>query len=155
MDIFLKEVDAQDKDLHGLIAKLDDELAEMYPQQGIFGVDFNDAYVKHMVFVVATMDQRPVGCGAVRPYDEESIELKRFFVDKSMRGKGIASKILRYLEEVCKTQGYRRIVLETGPKQPEAIALYKKFGYQEIELFGEYLESNSEHSLCFEKKINA
>lgn len=154
MGVVLKIVDSNNQDLHELIGRLDEELMERYPKQGIYGIDFNDPKVNEVTFVIAYHDEKPVGCGAIRPLNKESMELKRFYVDKKLRNKGIASIILAFLEDKSRKMGYKKIKLETGPKQPEAINLYKKFGYYEIDLFGEYQSSNSEYSLCFEKIIS-
>lgn len=151
MDIVLTEVGADNNDLHALIGKLDREIGEMYPAEGIFGLDFADPKVAEMTFVVAYSGERPAGCGGIRPLDGESVELKRFFVDRECRGRGIASKVLAYLEGAARARGYRLVKLETGPKQHEAIALYEKYGYYEIPLFGEY--NDSRYSVCYEKAI--
>jgi putative acetyltransferase len=78
-------------------------------------------------------------------------ELKRFFVEQSFRCKGIASMLLDSIECVAKERGIGVIRLETGPRQPAAIGLYRKFGYSEIESYGEY--AGCEHSYCMEKKL--
>lgn len=148
-DVVLKEVNSKNNDLHELIFKLDNEMKERYPEEGIFGLDFNDPKVNEVVFVVAYINDYPVGCGGIRPLNSKSVELKRFYVDSKYRKKGIASKILSSLECKAKNKGYSSIKLETGPFQPESIELYRKFGYADIELYGEYL--NSKYSLCFEK----
>ena len=68
-----------------------------------------------------------------------------------IRRKGIASGILLLLESEAKKQCYSIIKLETGPNQQESLHLYKKFGFYEIEKFGEYI--NSKYSICLEKKL--
>lgn len=151
MEIELKEVRANDVDLHRLISKLDDELKQKYPEEGIFGLDFSEPTVNDVLFVVAYLENIPVGCGSIRPIDSKSVELKRFYVDNNYRKKGIASSILLFLEEKAKSMGKSSIKLETGPKQPESINLYRKFGYVDIELYGEYVKSD--YSLCFEKDL--
>lgn len=151
VDILLIEVDSQNKDLHDLIFKLDIELKEKYPVDGIFGLDFSDPKVNEVIFVIAHINNYPVGCGGIRPLDPENVELKRFFIDSGFRNKGIGSKILLYLENKAKSMGFCSIKLETGPLQPESINLYRKFGYTDIEPYGEYV--NNKYSLCFEKKL--
>lgn len=150
-EIRLKEVDFKNGDLLNLINKLDIELLTRYPAHGIHGLDFSDKEIDKVLFVVAYCIETPVGCGALRPISDNSIELKRFFVDRSYRKLGIASKILKYLENKAKEVGYSLIRLETGPEQPESINLYKKFGYYEIDKFGEYVDDK--YSICFEKKL--
>jgi len=147
----IKVVYPDDKDLMTLINELDEELLTRYPKEGIFTLDFNHPKIITVTFVVAYLDNIPVGCGAILPLCRECVELKRLFVRNAHRGKGIASEILLLLESEAKKQDYSIIKLETGPNQPESLYLYKKFGYYEIENFGEYI--NSEYSICFEKKL--
>lgn len=73
------------------------------------------------------------------------------FVHPSYRGKGYAAKILNELEEWAADNNYTAAVLETGKKQPEAISLYKKNGYEIIPSYGQYL--NVENSVCMMKKL--
>ncbi|MEW9698683.1 GNAT family N-acetyltransferase [Paenibacillus sp. SI8] len=151
MSIEIKLVSHTNSSLHGLIAKLDHYLKEIYPIEEIHFVDFNDPSVEEITFAVAYEGEVPVGCGALRPYDQEITELKRFFVDPAYRNRGIASQILAFLEQHAKETGYDIVRLETGAPQHEAIGLYAKYGYYPIEPFGEYIDTKS--SLCFEKKI--
>ncbi|SEL65917.1 N-acetylglutamate synthase, GNAT family [Paenibacillus sp. cl141a] len=152
-DITMTLVRETHKDLQELIAKLDDYLSTLYPAEGIFGLDLADPKVREMLFVVAYHDGQPVGCGAIRPLDAESVEIKRFFVDVPYRNRGVASRILLFLEEQAKTRGYRFSRLETGEPQKESVHFYKKLGYAQIEPFGEYI--GSEYSLCFEKSLTS
>ncbi len=150
-NIIIKEVKSNHPHLHELINKLDKELKDRYPEEGIYGLDFSDPKVKDTFFIVAYVNNISVGCGAIRPLNSDSVELKRLYVHHDYRKKGIASKLLKYLEDTAKRKGYHNIKLETGPYQPESIVLYEKNGYEQIELFGEY--DNSKYSICFEKKI--
>ena len=147
----MKAVCPDDKDLMALINELDEELLTRYPKEGIFVLDFNHSKINTATFVVAYSGNIPVGCGAILPMCRECVELKRFFVRNTHRGKGIASGILLLLESEARKQGYGIIKLETGPNQPESLSLYKKFGFYEIEKFGEYI--NSKYSICLEKKL--
>jgi putative acetyltransferase len=149
--IELKLVLPDDKDLQCLISSLDKELLTLYPAEGIFGVDFLDPKVSEMTFCVAIVNGTPAGCGALKPLDGNVAELKRFFVVKPFRGKGIASAVLDYIEGVAKDRGIVVIRLETGPRQPEAIGLYRKFGYNEIEPYGQYI--GCQYSYCMEKDL--
>ncbi|QWU14842.1 Acetyltransferase (GNAT) family protein [Paenibacillus sophorae] len=147
----LVQVAPEHPDLALLIAQLDHYLFELYPPEEVFLVDFEDPYVNDIYFIVAYLNSRPVGCGAIKKLDEEHVELKRFFVEPEFRNKGIARMIMQRLEEEAANQGYKGIKLETGDQQTEAIGFYKKNGYGEIERFGEYADCRS--SLCFEKKL--
>lgn len=147
----IRQVPPDDRDLRALIGRLDRELLQLYPAQGIFGVDFSNPKVREMTFCVAYANGAPAGCGGLRPLDKNSAELKRFFVEKDFRGKGIAGMMLQFLEGKAREQGFMVVKLETGPKQPEAIGLYRKYGYKEIEAYGEYV--GCEHSYCMEKVL--
>ncbi len=90
-------------------------------------------------FLVAWLDGRPVGCGGWRSHDGERLsEIKRLYVAPEARGRGVAMALLRALEDSARVAGRKRMVLETGHMQPEAIALYLKAGYERIEDFGFY-----------------
>ena len=145
------QVSPEDADLHVLIAELDRVLLVHYAREYIFAVDFSDAKVRAMTFCVAYLDGRPAGCGALRPLDGEVAELKRFFVSPAFRRRGVASAVLGFLEGEARRQGFSRIKLETGWKLPEAIALYKRFGYQDAAPYGEYI--GSVQSYCMEKEL--
>jgi putative acetyltransferase len=105
------------------------------------------------VFLIARDENGlAVGCGGLRPVDETTIELKRMFVRRAARGRGIARQILGALELQAARLGARRVVLETGRGQPEAIRLYESNGYTEIECFGSY--EGEPLSLCFERLLD-
>jgi GNAT superfamily N-acetyltransferase len=94
----------------------------------------------HGVFLVAWLDGSPVGCGGWRSFADTTdlAELKRMYVTPAARGRGVATALLRAIEESARQQGRKRVILETGERQPEAIALYEKAGYVWIENFGHY-----------------
>ena len=94
----------------------------------------------------------PVACGAVRCLAAEVAEIKRMYVIPAARGRGFSTSMLAALEGQGRQLGVRRLVLETGPRQLEALALYRRAGYVSIPRFGEYL--NSELSLCMGKDLN-
>ena len=121
-----------------LIVRLDAELWRRYP-------DTQAEFAPHNVFasdtvVVARLEGAAVGCGAFKPYDASSVELKRMFVDDSRRGAGIGAAIVRELEAWARELGYRAAVLETGDRQPEAVALYRKCGYEVTANYGPYVD---------------
>ncbi|UJF35836.1 GNAT family N-acetyltransferase [Paenibacillus hexagrammi] len=151
MEVVYKVVPPDSADLHSLIEQLDMDLAARYPSEEIHVVDFHDPSVRDITFVVAYLGEKAVACGAPRPLDKESTELKRFFVDSGYRKRGIASGLLTHLEAKAVELGYKIVKLEAGAEQPEALALYTKFGYDPIEPFGEYVGCKS--SLCFEKRL--
>jgi GNAT superfamily N-acetyltransferase len=91
-------------------------------------------------FLVAWIDGTPAGCGGWRTLaeDDEAAEIKRMYTVPGSRGRGVASAVLRAIEETAREAGKKRVVLETGHRQPEAIALYGKLGYERIPNFGYY-----------------
>jgi GNAT superfamily N-acetyltransferase len=93
----------------------------------------------------------PVGCGAIKYFDENTMEVKRMFTRETARGKGVASKVLQELEKWTRELNFNYCILETGAKYVEAIGLYKKNGYQIIPNYGQYI--GVETSVCFKKKI--
>jgi putative acetyltransferase len=149
--LHIRETKASDPQLRTLITRLDEELNERYPAEAVFTLDLEDPAMEDVTFVIAEADGEQVGCGAIRPLDGEHIELKRFYVDRRFRRKGVASRMLAYLEERARQRGFKKLRLETGEAQPESIALYRKFGYEPIDRYGDYVDC--ELSLCFEKTI--
>ena len=112
----------------------------------------NQEDASRSVFIVGWLGNSPVACGAIRPLTHDVAELKRMFVLPEHRGKKLAPRILQRLELEANRLGYCTIRIETGDRQPEAIALYQKSGYLQIPPFGKYV--NSERSVCFEKTIS-
>ena len=105
------------------------------------------------VFLVACADDGPVGCGGIRDHADGIAELKRMYVVPAARRTGVARGLLAELEGRAVALGYTRIRLETGVRQPEAIALYESCGYAPIERYGHYRASPL--SRCFEKELDA
>jgi len=102
-------------------------------------------------FFVAFDGERPVGCGGLRELSPTEAEVKRMFVDPSSRGTGVSTALLASLEQFGRERGYRRLVLETGDQQPDAIRFYTREGYERIPNFGYYVDSAI--SLCFAKQL--
>ncbi|WP_433077467.1 GNAT family N-acetyltransferase [Dactylosporangium sp. CA-052675] len=103
------------------------------------------------VFLVALVDQEPVGCGALRQLDEHGAEIKRMYVRPHARGTGVATALLRALEERAAARGWPVLRLETGTEQPDARRFYEREGYRQIPLFGVY--EGSELSVCYERTL--
>jgi GNAT superfamily N-acetyltransferase len=104
-------------------------------------------------FIVVFEDDEPVACGAIRRHDADAAEIKRMWVRPGARGRGLARLVLATLESSARERGYRALVLETGLRQPEALALYESEGYTTIEPFGFYKESAL--SVCYRKELPA
>ena len=134
-----------------LVKLLDEELALRDGDDHDFYHQFNSIDALKHVVVIANENGTAVACGAFKPFDEKSVEIKRMYTLEDQRGKGIASLVLQELEDWAQEIGFEKTVLETGQKQPEAIQLYKKRGYIQTPNFGQY--QGIENSLCFERKL--
>jgi GNAT superfamily N-acetyltransferase len=131
-----------------LVRALDAELAERDGTDHDYYAQFNGAEaLDHVVLVL--QDGEALGCGAFKPFGEDAVEIKRMFVPKVHRGKGLARRVLQELEAWAAELGHTRCVLETGSRQHEAIRLYEHFGYRRIDNYGPYI--GVENSRCFEK----
>ena len=143
--------DSENQDFIGLVKYLDADLAERDGAEHSFYAQFNKIEgIKYVV--VAYENKNPVGCGAMKEYAPKTMEVKRMYVLPDSRGTGIASKVLSSLEDWADEAGYEKCILETGKKQPEAVGLYKKCGYEMIPNYGQYV--GIENSICFEKQLN-
>jgi GNAT superfamily N-acetyltransferase len=137
-----------------LLRELSSDIAQRYfdlDDEGSGSFNLNEALMPRSVFVVARLDDQPVGCGALRPIDHELAEVKRMYVSEGARRFGIGRSILEELERFAAEFDYRIIRLETGNRQPEAVALYEKYGFYRIPCFGKYI--GNPVSMCFEKKV--
>ncbi|MEI9917386.1 MAG: GNAT family N-acetyltransferase [Bacteroidota bacterium] len=145
----LKRTNSNDTDFQTLVRSLDEELRILDGDDHVFYGQLNKT--DDIDCVVAFIDNKPVGCGAIREFSNESMEIKRMYTLKDLRGKGIASAIVAELEKWSDELGYTSCVLETGKRQPWAISLYKSLGYKEIPNYGKY--AGVLNSVCFEKKL--
>jgi putative acetyltransferase len=139
-----------------LIAALNEELVEMYPDPRArhFGLEARQVEDDRGAFLVAYRGTAPIGCGAVRLVDAETAEIKRMYVVPAERRNGVGRALLEELEREARRLGARRLILETGTAQHAAIALYRRHGFETIPLYGEYLQS-PETSLCLGKDLES
>ena len=121
-----------------LIRQSDVLMNALYPAESNHLVDIEQLARPHVHFFVARENSRALGCGAFVLGDSGEAEMKRVFVDPTARGKGVARAIMAALEREAAMLGVTLMQLETGIRQPEAIALYRKFGYAERGPFGSY-----------------
>lgn len=138
-------------DARRLLAALNAELDRRYPEFG--GTPYDPAAnpAPGAAFVVARLDGVAVGCGALRPLHDGVGEIKRMFVVENRRGQGIAGQVLGELERRASACGYAEVWLETGLRQPEALALYERMGYGRIPNYGPY--AGDPLSVCFRKTL--
>ena len=108
-----------------------------------------------IVLLARDDDGTAVGCGALRGIADGVGELKRMYVVPSARGRGVARTVLAALEDEAWARGWTTLRLETGPRQPEAIALYTGAGYRPIDAFGAYDgDAHAGDSLFFERVLS-
>jgi GNAT superfamily N-acetyltransferase len=124
-----------------LIAEVQQEYVRRYGGQDDSPIDPEEFAPPGGTFLVARGGATAIGCAGMRRHDDGTVEVKRMFVRPEHRRKGHARRLLAAVEENARAQGFRRVVLETGIVQPEAIALYTSAGYRPVEGFGHYKDS--------------
>jgi GNAT superfamily N-acetyltransferase len=148
--INLLRTDSLNADFRELVKMLDADLRIRDGEDHAFYAQFNKIdTIKNVL--VAYQDNVPAGCGAFKVFSEETVEIKRLFVDPQYRGMGIAQLILNELENWAVDLGFTTTVLETGQKQKEAIQLYHKAGYINIPNYGQF--AGIENSICMQNLL--
>ena len=142
--------DSDSADFRELVDRLNTYLA-------VINGDMHEFYDSHSQLatipnvIVAYVGGKPVACGALRRMTAAVVEIKRMYVDPGARQAGLGTAVLLRLEEWAGELGYRRAVLETGTYMPDAIALYRKNGYAQIDRYPPY--EAAEISVCFGKDL--
>jgi putative acetyltransferase len=141
---------SENPDFQQLVQLLDRDLAQRDGDEHGFYAQYNKiALIRHAV--VAYAGDEPVGCGAFKEYVSDSVEIKRMFVQPAHRQRGVARAVLAELETWAAELGYANCVLETGKRQPEAIALYQRSGYALTANYGQYV--GIDNSVCMRKLL--
>ena len=148
--IDLIRTNSENHDFIGLVKLLDADLAKRDGEDHSFYAQFNTVD-KIRYVVLAYENEKAIGCGAIKEYEANTMEIKRMYVSPESRKQGIATKVLTELENWAIELSHAKCILETGKRQPEAIGLYKKNGYKLILNYGQYVEAKN--SLCFEKEL--
>ncbi len=148
--IQLFRTDSENGHFRNLVRDLDAELAERDGPQHGFYHQFNGLEGLDRV-VLAEQEGKSVACGGMKAFDPDTLEVKRMFTCPTNRGQGLVGLVLGELEHWAAEDGYKRIVLETGKRQPEAVSFYNKHGYSRIENYGPYI--GVANSVCFEKMV--
>lgn len=141
-----------------LIAEVQQVYVERYGDVDVTPTDPAEFAAPHGHFLVALAAEQVLGCGGWRARDDGAVglapgdaEIKRMYVVPAARGRGVARAVLAELERTALVAGRRRMVLETGTRQPEAIGLYRSSGYRSIPAFGAY--RGEPDSRCFAKIV--
>jgi putative acetyltransferase len=151
MRIELVRTDSTDQNFKELILLLDNELNDQYGDKQNYYDRFN-MIEECKTVVIAKSNNNLIGCGCFKTLTDDTVEIKRMFVNKNYRRRGISKKILTELETWAIELGYDFALLETGYKQKEAIGLYEKYGYRKTDNYGPYI--GIETSICMKKKIS-
>jgi putative acetyltransferase len=146
----IARTNSNDPHFQQLVTELDNDLRSRYQERQAIYDQYNKVPDLDTV-VVAYNNTMPVGCGCFKPFDENSVEIKRMFVTPLKRGTGVAAFILHELESWATELGYTQAVLETGTKQHEAIQFYQREGYIITDNYGQYI--GMEMSICMKKKL--
>jgi putative acetyltransferase len=121
-----------------LIADLDAYQLTLYPPESVYALDMASLVQPNVLFAVArSVDGAAVGCGALVVMPEFG-EVKRMYVSPAARGQGVARRLLGVLESEAQQRGVSQFMLETGPYQHEALALYERLGYARRGPYGDY-----------------
>ena len=152
MTVSMSLVDWDDPDAERLRTAQQRELRDRYGDDDI-GHNMTGERIVAMLLVRA--DGAPVACGALRDASDELGEgvgeLKRMYVVPAQRGRGYSRLVLAELERLSTERGWRRLVLETGVLQVEALGMYLSSGYHSIPNFGQYVAETA--SRCFAKDL--
>lgn len=142
---------SENSDFRNLIIALDEDLYLRNGEAQLQYRQYNQVdQIDHVVVVYS--EEKPVGCGCFKKFDDTTVEMKRMFVLAEMRGKQLAAQMLQELEKWAVEEGNTAAVLETGHRQVEAIRLYAVAGYSLIKNYGQYI--GMEDSICYRKELN-
>ena len=135
---------------------MDLEIQARYAGRGVDPAAVGAALAVNPADVVATLillsgDGTPVGHAALRRLRDD-FEVKRVVVAAAQRGQGLAVRLMAELEVIARAAGARRLILQTGDRQPEAVALYRRLGYRDIDIYEPYVDAIP-FSMCFEKVL--
>jgi putative acetyltransferase len=137
-DIRVAEEHVDQPEVRALLEASDAFHSALYPAESNHLVGVDDLDGVEMVFLVARINERIVGCGAIRDHPEGYGELKRMWVNPAVRGHGVGTQLLAALENAGRARGHTILRLETGIRQPEALRLYRAAGYLDCAPFGSY-----------------
>jgi len=118
--------------------------------ESVLDVDAEEFEAPTGAFVVLLDEGTTVAGGGIRRIDDTVVEIKRMWTNPDYRRQGYASRLLRELAGLARQLGYQRVRLETGYAQPEALALYRRLGFAQIERYGPY-----ENATAFELDLDA
>jgi putative acetyltransferase len=125
-------------EIAALLAASDAYMASLYPAESNHLLDVASLQRPEVTFIVARLEGKAVGCGAVVDSREGWAEVKRMFVSPAARGQKVGRQLMDKIEAIAAARGAAVLRLETGGEQPEALELYRRSGFVEIGPFGKY-----------------
>jgi GNAT superfamily N-acetyltransferase len=134
----LRAVPYEDPVARALVARVQQEYVARYGGPDEAAVDPAEFRPPAGLFLVAEVDGVPAGCGAWRRHGPGVVEAKRVYVEPGFRRVGLARVLMTALEESAAASGHRAVVLNSGTRQPEALALYRALGYVPVPGYGVY-----------------
>ena len=149
--VTIKPESPDQPEILALLAASDAHSAKLYPPGSRELSTLESLRRPEVTFLVAREHGKAVGCGAIAPVPPHFGEIKRMFVDPSMRGKGVGRLLLERIEAIALKEGLSLLRLETGVKQPEATSLYRAAGFHFIGPFGHYKDAPM--SVFMEKRL--
>lgn len=148
----VKRTGSDDKDFLFLVSCLDHELwVELKEDQATY--DQYNIVADLKTVVVVYDNETPVACGCFKEIDRHTVEIKRMFVQKQYRGKGLSKTVLRELEQWAMEKKFHNAILETSIHFTAARRLYQTNGYKIIPNYGPY--EKLEESVCMKKELKA
>ncbi len=124
-----------------LVERVQQEYVVRYGGRDAARVDPAEFSPPDGLFLVAEVDGVPAGCGGWRVHAPGVVELKRMYVEPGFRRLGLAGRLLAALESTAAAAGHRHLLLNSGGRQPEALALYARAGYTPVPGYGVYADS--------------
>jgi putative acetyltransferase len=150
----LQAVDSQGADAMALLREAALDARALYPE--LFAPDApfptNSPVPDRGAYYVAYVDGRPLACGAIWPHEATVAEVRRMYVHRDHRRRGLARVVLDRLVEAARDFGYERLVLETGVRQSAAMQLYEAAGFRRIAPCGKYVDDPT--SVCYALDIS-
>ncbi len=148
--LIIKRTNSNDPDFQLLISHLDHELwNELKEDQAAYDQYNKVPDIKTVIVVYE--NKKPVACGCFKKHDDDTVEIKRMFVEKDHRGNGLSKVVVNELEKWAIEAGFKYAILETSVHFGPAKSLYTKAGYAVIENYDQY--KGLEESVCMKKEL--
>lgn len=132
-------------------------ITEEYYSQIVGGAKNRKAFISYNIsesiqdVLLVYQDNVCIACAGMKKYSEQDVEIKRVWVEPAYRGLKIATQMVLKIEDKARKKGFQRTILQTRPIMPDAIALYKKLGYYQIENYPPY--DKLEGAVCYAKNL--